>query len=342
MKPTKLPSGNWRVQVCVGHDETGKRIYKSVTRKSKRDCINEASALADHYKEISLDRAMMTFTEAIDSYIELKSNILSPATIRGYRQIQRCYFQPEMNMKLAVIDDFVAQKAVNREAGLHSPKTVANAYGLMSAVVLLFTKRKLDVQLPQKEESEVTILENDELRILIKEIQGTQAEVPILIALFLGLRRSEIMALTYDDFDQKKNILRINKAKVYDTDNNIIEKRTKTVKSKRVLPVPPYLAEKLNEQISKGESFYPCHPNTPGKILTRICKKCDLPHMRLHDLRHQNASVMLSLGVADKYAMERGGWSSNRTMKNIYQHTMNSQRILIDEKINQYFESLTT
>lgn len=342
MKPTKLPSGNWRIQVCVGKDENGNRRYQSITRSSKRECINEANTLAAHQKAILSDHGNMTLAEAIDAYIELKSNILSPATIRGYKQIQRCYFQPEMGMKLAVIDDFTAQRAVNREAGKHSPKTVANAYGLLSAVVKTFTKRILSVQLPQKEDSDVTILEYDELEILIREIQGTKAEVPILIALFLGLRRSEIMALTYEDFDQERSILTVNKARVYDVDNNIVEKRTKTRKSKRKISVPPYLADKLLQQIEKGESFYPCHPNTPGKILNRVCKANDLQHMRLHDLRHQNASVMLSLGIADKYAMERGGWSSNRTMKNIYQHTLNSEKLLVDEKMNSYFEQLAS
>ena len=43
--------------------------------------------------------------------------------------------------------------------------------------------------------------------------------------------------------------------------------------------------------------------------------------IRLHDLRHINASVMLALHVPEKYAMERGGWSSNKTLQTIYQHT---------------------
>lgn len=336
MKPTKLPSGNWRVQVCVGKDGNGKRHFESVTRKTRKECIRDAIAIAEHFEQISYNQSQMTLTEAIDAYIDLKSNILSPATIRGYRQIQRCYFQPEMNIRLSVISNLVAQRAVNREAGLHSPKTVANAYGLMSAVIRTFTKRQISVTLPQKEEYDITILEPDELRVMLKAIEGTSAEIPILIALFLGLRRSEIMALKPEDFDQERMLLRISKAKVYDTDNNIVEKRTKTTRSKRVLPVPKYLGDKMKAT----SNFYPCHPNTPGKVLTRVCKENGLPHMRLHDLRHQNASVMLALGVADKYAMERGGWSSNKTLKNIYQHTIRSERQIVDDMVNSYFESL--
>ena len=62
--------------------------------------------------------------------------------------------------------------------------------------------------------------------------------------------------------------------------------------------------------------------------------------MSFHDLRHLNASVMLMLGIPDKYAMERGGWSTPNVMKNVYQHTFSEERKLVDERIDDYFNSL--
>lgn len=62
--------------------------------------------------------------------------------------------------------------------------------------------------------------------------------------------------------------------------------------------------------------------------------------MSFHDLRHMNASIMLALGIPDKYAMERGGWSSDHIMKSVYQHTFTAEREAADEKIDRYFESL--
>ena len=46
----------------------------------------------------------------------------------------------------------------------------------------------------------------------------------------------------------------------------------------------------------------------------------------------------LSLGVPDKYAMERGGWATNSTLKNVYQHTFSEERKQVDEMIDRYFE----
>ena len=117
-------------------------------------------------------------------------------------------------------------------------------------------------------------------------------------------------------------------------------KTTKTVKSRRRISVPPYLATRLESRIADDKDFCSVSPSHICTKLGKICKANDIPHIRLHDLRHQNASIMLALGVADKYAMERGGWASNQTMKNIYQHTMTHEKRVVDQRINSYFEGL--
>ena len=74
--------------------------------------------------------------------------------------------------------------------------------------------------------------------------------------------------------------------------------------------------------------------------LYKLEEQAGLPRLGLHKLRHTNASVMLMLNVADKYAMQRGGWATNYTMKYIYQHTMSDHMDAVDQTINNYFEKL--
>lgn len=62
--------------------------------------------------------------------------------------------------------------------------------------------------------------------------------------------------------------------------------------------------------------------------------------MTFHDLRHLNASIMALLRIPDKYAQERGGWSSDRVMKRVYTHTFSEEREKVDETIDHYFEDL--
>lgn len=342
MKPTKLPSGSYRCQVYIGKDANGKRQYISVTDQDKRRCLAEATKIAQHHHEIEKDQSLMTLGEAIDSYIELKSNVLSQATIRGYNSVRKNHLQPEMDMALKSITSTVAQRAINREAGDSSAKTVKNIYGVLTVVMSQYTDRKLKVTLPQPEPFEGNVLSEKDLKKLIRVLNGEEIEVPILLAMFLGLRRSEILALTHDDYDPARKILSITKAKVPNKNNQYVIKTTKTVKSNRKISVPPYLAAKLEARIEQGKEFCSVSPSHICTKLGKICNANNIPKIRLHDLRHQNASVMLALGVADKYAMERGGWSSNATMKNIYQHTMSSEKLSVDERINGYFEGLAT
>lgn len=53
-----------------------------------------------------------------------------------------------------------------------------------------------------------------------------------------------------------------------------------------------------------------------------------------------NASIMLMLGVPDKYAMERGGWSTDCILKSVYQQTFSSERKKIDKMIDGYFNGI--
>lgn len=49
---------------------------------------------------------------------------------------------------------------------------------------------------------------------------------------------------------------------------------------------------------------------------------------------------MLALGIPDKYAMERGGWSTNSTLKTVYQHTFSEERRRVDEQIDGFFNAI--
>lgn len=342
MKPKKLPSGSWRIVVSLGKDENGKRIYHSVTNPDKYQCINEANELARHYKEVSRVPSKMTLKEALDKYLQIKSNVLSPSTIRGYEQIKKHHLQPEMDLQLCKITDAIAQEAINRESKNCSPKTVKNIYGVLSAVMAQFTDKTLKVTLPKVPSKELTVLTSDQIVLLIKELQGHDAELLYLMAMFLGLRRSEIMAFDPErDYSRETKVIHISHAKVMDKNNSFVEKNTtKTEKSDRYLQLPEYLFTRLEAKIDSGEPLFKVNPSNMARSLRRICKKAGIPELGLHDLRHQNASVMLALGIPDKYAMERGGWSTDYVMKRTYQHTISDTRSEIDKNINNYFQQL--
>ena len=101
MNARKLPSGSWRARLFLGEDENGKKHYKSFTAATKR----EAERLALNYAEERATPDRITFKDALARYIESKSNVLSPSTLRGHTPantgcIISCYYAPKRNLTI--------------------------------------------------------------------------------------------------------------------------------------------------------------------------------------------------------------------------------------------------
>lgn len=159
----KLPSGSWRCQV-YSHTEDikrpdgtvkKKRIYKSFTcddpsPKGKRKAEKEATAWAATKESVS-KRIDKTYGELLDEYIEARSAVLSPSTIREYKRSRKADLQNLMDKKLFDITQEDIQLEINRAAMNHSPKSIRNMHGLISAVMGVYRPDfALNTDLPRK------------------------------------------------------------------------------------------------------------------------------------------------------------------------------------------------
>nr|DAU47022.1 MAG TPA: Integrase [Caudoviricetes sp.] len=332
----KLPSGSYRCRVMVN----GKS--KSFTADTKRDAEQAALEykISAEQEQKEICSCGLPLTKAIDEYISAKDAILSPATIRGYRVVQKNRFQSLMQTRLNNISFMNLQKAVNEEAKTCSPKTIRNAVGLLYAVLKFHGIDMQSVALPQKIDKEKQIYTEDELRKLFDTVRGTDLEIVVLLACWLGMRRSEIIGLKWEDVDLKKKSLLVASALVLDENNKYVEKGTKTEKSRRRFTLPDYIVDLLSNAPHDGPRVVMTSPQTIRNRLVAATERAGIPFYGLHALRHMNASIMLSLNTPDKYAMERGGWSSDKTMKKIYQHTMTAEREKVDASIDAYFDAI--
>lgn len=352
-KAHKLPSGSWRVQVYAGKDASGKRQYRSFTALTKKEAEYEAALFAMHHREVSRDSSAMTLNEAMEKYIASKDSILSPSTIRGYESIQKNYLKGIMDFKLNRLTPQLIQQAINEEAKPYidasgkqrtrTPKTIRNIHGLLSAVLAeYYPSLAFHTTLPQKEVKEQKVLEPEQIATLLTAVEGDVMELPVLMGVWLCMRASEIMALTWDCIDFEQKTLTIKKARVRDKDNNWVDKTTKTTGSTRTINVPDYIMDKLEAAkiSSDGDRVAPfTNQGLYGRLKT-ILKRNGLPDIRFHDLRHTAASVMLTLNIPDKYAQARGGWATSSTLKTVYQHTMASKRSIVDDAIDSYYDGL--
>lgn len=333
-EPKQKENGKWIIQVQVD----GKRRSKEF--ETKEEALYWASGIKTGQKEAARKPSSLTVEKAIEKYIETKSAILSPSTVRGYKGIKESRIEEIKTTQLSDLTHDKVQRWVNSLSRSHSPKTVANAHGLLSAVLREYhPDMVLHTTLPQKVRPDIQIPTEAELIRIIDSARGTRYELPITLAIWLGLRQSEIVGLTWSCI--KGDILQIRQAIVMGEDGPT-QKGTKSYSGKREIRLPPYIQNLLADQPRDNEFIV----NLSGKAIysgfSRICEKAGVSHFRFHDLRHANASVMLAVGVPDKYSMKRMGHATNNMLKTTYQHTIKEKELAFDQTIDAEFEKMFT
>ena len=328
-KAKRLPSGNYRVRV---YDKDTKK-YKSFTAETKK----EAELLAVEWlnNKLSANRSNKTLRHAIDEYISERTNILSPATISKYKQIANQQFEELfIDTKLIHLTDNQIKAEINRLSGKYTPKTVKNAYGFIAPII-----RKdrpdlcKDIPLPKQIKKYKAYPSPKEI---MTAFDGDRIELEVLLALCYGLRKEEIRGLMQSDFNG--NVMTINRVKIDVDGETVVKETAKTVDSRRQLRIADYIMNLVTQR--KGEYICPSSGHAIYMHFKRIMRKIGYADITFHDLRHINASVMLALGIPDKYAMERGGWSTNDTLKKVYQSTFSEERQAFDDVIDKHFSDI--
>ena len=166
---------------------------------------------------------------------------------------------------------------------------------------------------------------NTAFNIALPQKKPQIKELPCLLAMWLSLRMSEVRGLQFRDIHG--STLTVCRSRIYFDGEEHLREVNKTYESTRVLNLPPYIMELIQKVPHEKDTDFVVsmgYQHIKG-IFNRSLAKYGLK-MRFHDLRHILASVMLALGIPDKYAMERGGWSTPNTLKNIYQHIFSKER----------------
>lgn len=177
-------------------------------------------------------------------------------------------------------------------------------------------------------------------------VRDTPLELPVMLAAFYGLRRSEVVGLKWDAIDFNRNTITIQHTittcTIAGKRVEIASDTTKTRASMRTLPLVPSFRDmllqlqeqqKVNRQLC-GRSYcndyldYVCvndigvriKPGYLSLALPRLLEKHQMRVIRFHDLRHSCASLLLANGVTIKQIQEWLGHSDFSTTANIYAH----------------------
>lgn len=347
----QLPSGSYNALVYTHTDAMGKRHFESFTNPDYNALVMELAQFKAHLKRSKpKKKEPLTLGAAFDRYIESKSAVLSPSTIKSYRAIRRNNLTDLYPLNIEDVTQELVQIAINKEALTRTPKTVANIHGILAAVLQVFRPDLvLHTTLPQKKKTEIQIPTEEEVQQILSATRGTEMEVPIILGALCGMRRSEICALTWDDIDFEKHKIHIRKALVLSEDLELVEKGTKTTAGTRSIRLFPPVAAALlaakaaqetNENGDANDGYITVKPDIISHRFEKILKREGIRHYRFHDLRHYTVSVMLSLNIPKNYIANFVGHSSERMIDQVYGHIMASKKNSSEKILENYYENL--
>ena len=363
----KTKNGMYKSRVYLGRDNAGKTIHRTVYGSTKRDVEKEASALRAEYAKMPGERRL---GEAIHTYVDSRndSSIYSPTTYSGYasnlRTLQNYvpdYMARDMwSLSSDDIEDMFRQLSAH---GL-SAKSLKNIRGLLSGAYKMaggtmpdLTDTAKRMMRPQQQQTiAVDDADDDDLYDgkyfpTKQDIQGViryasehrpDLVIPICLASYCGLRRSEICGLRIKDFDKVSGTVSVSRAMVKDSTGQYLYKGTKTAGSVRVVPVPSVLMDRI---IDAG-TIYDKTPKSISDAWEHVVAGAVRAGLSggiftFHALRHFAAAWwMTDLHFDIRLCMELGGWTSQRTLLNIYAYVLSDAKANAHANINAVGNSM--
>ena len=158
------------------------------------------------------------------------------------------------------------------------------------------------------------------------------------ILYWCGIRLGELLALTAEDFDFEKKTLRINKSYQRIKGKDVIT-TPKTRKSNRVLTLPDFLAEEMQDYISRlpylkvDDRIFTITKSGLHHEIDRGCRETGVKRIRIHDLRHSHVSMLIEMGFSAVDIANRVGHESVKVTYR-YAHMFPNKDLMIAKKLN--------
>ncbi len=182
----------------------------------------------------------------------------------------------------------------------------------------------------------------DEFKRFLKYDDKIISKIAFKILFWTGMRRGELLALTYNDIDTVNKTININKTYTKLNGKDVVNP-PKTPKSKRVISIPDHLAHEIE---TFKDALYDYNENDRVfdfglpyllREMKRICKESGVKKIRIHDLRHSHASLLIELGFSPILISERLGHEKIQTTLDIYSHLYPNKDSLVSKKLNDLY-----
>ncbi|MGB0681475.1 MAG: site-specific integrase [Magnetovibrionaceae bacterium] len=353
-------SGVWELKFDLSPDPlTGKRRTRYATFKGSK--IGAQAELRRRLREVDTgeyaDSAKVTLKDFLGRWLDHIATKVAPKTFERYEQLITNNINPALgsvklsNLKAVNIDQawskLMQDGRLDGKGGL-SAQTVQHCHRLLKQTLdqavrwQLLNRNPADaVEPPRVPRNAPTVLDVDQTVVLLEAIRDTQFYMPTLIALTTGLRRGEVLALTWGQINLDQRTLVVSRSVEQTKKGGIRIKEPKSKKARQVI-IPSILEGELRQHrkvqaeqllklgVRQDQGTPVCcrgdgsllNPEDLSRRFPEAVVRAGLPRVTFHQLRHSHATQLLLSGVHPKVAQERLGHSSIGITMDLYSHVI--------------------
>ena len=363
----KRDDGRWEGRIVVGHKANGDPIFRHVYAKTQKALTEKLHQSIECYQDVELtEDSRMTLGEWLDRWLaEYKDGTIRSGTLEGYRNYIENYIKPQLGGKQA---SFITPQDVQRmyrrlkssgrvREDAEGSKRLSDStvrhihtmlHGAMKAAVQAHIIPKNPTEnatVPKSNYKPMQVLNEQELDTFLQAVQNDDVWRDFFYTeLMTGLRRGEICALMWRDFDAKAGTLKISRTLHSKGQGIYALGDTKTSQGNRTIILPESVAALLRARKKNSISQWifpqptspelPMNPGTAYRRLKTLLEEAELPSIRFHDLRHTFATLALQNGMDVKTLSAMLGHVSTATTLDIYTHATSDMQHAAARKID--------
>ena len=356
----KRSKNSYSIKISVGKDATtGKYKTQWVSIKgTKKEAEKRLSEMLNQLDNGTFMKpGKTTLTEYLERWLkDYAWPNLAPRTAEGYQYIVRSHLIPSLGQipltqlkpehlqhlyseKLAA-GRFDGKGGLSKRSVQYIHVTLHKALKNAAKLGMIGRNPADAVEPPRPQHREIQTMNESDIHIFLELAKSTPYYAIFYLALFTGMRRSELLALRWCDIDLLRCQVSVTRTIHQLHNGDIIFSQTKTDKSRRLIALSPSTAIVLREHKEQQEQIRqmlgltltdddlifcqtdgkPLLPDSITHAWMKLARRTGLKGIRLHDARHAHASLMLKQGVHPKIVQERLGHSSIQITLDTYSH----------------------
>lgn len=344
--------GRYEAVMTVDSNSGKRKSFYGKTKKEAQEKLRDAQAALQKGILPSNDR--LTVGQLLDDWLEGTVKVTCrTSTYESYEETVRVHLKPALGkdkltklspqrVNLYLRDKHASGLSATtvhyHRAILRRALNVAIKHGHISRNVAALADP------PKRVKHRVKGLEPEQARMLLEAMRGDRLEALFTIALSIGLRMGEVLALKWSDIDFDRGTVRVH-TQLQRTGGKLALVEPKSESSRRTIPLPSFVCDALRnlrarQEIDdkrlagdrwREEGFVftsrigtPLEQRNVRRSLAGLLHKAGLPHMRFHDFRHGCATLLIAQNVNPRVVMEILGHSQIGLTMNTYSHAVPS------------------